>query len=394
MDESSQKNNNRAAGTVTLAALISILVYSFVVSLPGVLINEVVEEFSLSGADEGLMGTLTSLGFLLSLFFVIMVQGRAQKITVLLISCLVQAVTLSICGFSPTFLILCIGCVFVGFSGGFIDTGCNSSIVDVRKLDSTKYLGYLHGLFGIGSLLTPLVFLWVLRYTDWRGIHYALAVASALIVLLIFPLTRGTGKKSDAPVMREHLFTKSDLLTYLRVKRNVFLALAGFFSMFSIASVMVWIVRYMTLRFDAEELGMLSISVYWVCATINRFTVTRVFKLHPMKLCVLGAIFSGASLIIGVFSGNAIVLCVMLGVFGLCSGHFIPVLISECAVGYEGRTTFTTSLLMFVMSVSRIAAPVMMAFIGTQISLTLGMMLPVVTALVTACCGWFALRSA
>ena len=392
MNENPQNNNNRAVRVATIAAFVPFLVYPFVVQMPGIIINEIVYAFSLDGANEGLIATLTSLGFMISLFLVIFVQGRAQKIFILLIATAVQAVALFISGISPTFLLLCFGSVLVGFSGGFIDSGCNSAIVDARKNDSTRYLGYLHGFFGVGSFLSPLVILWALRYTDWRGVHYALAIVSMLVVLLIFLVRQGAAGERNTPTVREHLFTKEDLLTHLRIERNVFLTLAGFFAMFTVAAAMVWVVRYMTLLYNAEEIGMLSISVYWVCATINRFFLSRIIKLPPMTLFIFGAFLSGVFVLFGVLSGNPIVFCMMMGALGLCSGQFIPVLVSEFAKGYEGKTTFTTSILMFVMGAARIAAPVTMAFFGTQISLNIGMMLPAVAAFATGVCGWCAIR--
>ena len=74
---SEAKNNtpsdveNQAARAITISAFASILVFSLIVSLPGILINEIVEAFSLEGADEGLMGTMISSGFMVSLFVVL-----------------------------------------------------------------------------------------------------------------------------------------------------------------------------------------------------------------------------------------------------------------------------------------------------------------------------------
>ena len=392
MNEIKQSNNNRAAGAVTTAALVSIFIYSLVVSLPGILINEVVEAFSLEGTDEGLMGSLTSLGFLFSLFFTVLIQGRVRKSTVLIVAYSAQAIMLFICGFSPSFFLFCIGCLFIGFSGGFIDSTSNSVIVDIRKGESAKYLGYLHGLFGIGSLSAPLIYIWAQNYTTWRGVHYTLAIASILVVLFMCFLSRKLGDENSEVSKREHLFTKTDLISYLRIRRNVALALAGFFAMYTIACTMVWVVRYMTLRYDAAELGVLSISIYWVCSTINRFFLAQLIKRAPMKFFALGSALSAISLLIGIFSGNPVVFCVMMGIFGFSSGHFIPVLISECAAGYEGRTTFTTSLIMFVMSIARIISPLMIAFLSTQLSLIAGMMLPVTAALFCMGCGLYAIK--
>ena len=392
MTDNKQENTKKAAAAITAAALISIFVYSFVVSLPSILINEVVDTFSLEGAEQGLMGTLTSLGFMLSLFFTVLIQGRAQKSTVIIAALAAQALMLFICGTAPVFYLFCTGCVLLGFGGGFIDTFSNSAIVDVQRRENSRYLGYLHGLFGVGSLLSPLVFLWVLRYTDWRGIYYALVIVSIFVILLIFLLLRNLRKKSAKSTARENLFTKADLIAYLKVKRNVALATAGLFATFAISCIMVWIVRYMTLRYDAAELGALSYTIYWMCATANRFLLAQIVKRAPMKFFTLGAFLSGAFIITGIISGNPVVLCVMMGAFGFCSGHFVPVLVSESAAGYEGRTTFTTSLIMFVMSVGRMAAPVMIAFISTQISPTTGMLLPVAAAVIAAGCGWYVIK--
>ena len=390
MNEKEKSNENNVTRAVTSAAFISIFVYSIVVSMPGVLVNEIVYAFSLDGAEEGLMASLVSVGFVLSIFFTIMAQGRAKKTIVLSVAFAAQAVMLFASGFSPTFILFCIGCALIGFAGGFIDTYTNSAVVDVRKKESTKYLGYLHGFFGVGSVLAPLILFWALRYTDWRGLHYALAVASIAVVVAILILTRGSKKKSAVAAVREHVFTKNDLLAYFKMGRNIALNLAGFFAMFAIAGVMVWIVRYMRLQHDAEELGMLAMTVYWIFATLARFLTALFIKRAQLKFFALGGLLSSICILAGVLSGNPIILVIALGIFGFCSGHFIPVLVSECAIGYEGRTTFTTSILMSVMGVARIIAPIMMAFLSSQVGLTIAMMLPVVMALSAMTCGWVA----
>jgi len=213
-------------------------------------------------------------------------------------------------------------------------------------------------------------------------------------MVFIFFLTRNSseGKKRTIAV-REHMFTVADLFAYIRVRRNVALLLAGLFGMFAISSVMMWVVRYMTLRFDAEDIGLLSISVFWICATINRFLFAKFVKESSLLLFTVGSVLSAAAIFIGVASGNPIVFCVMMGVLGLCSGHFVQVLVSECAVGYEGRTSFTTSFLMLTMCIARIIAPVTMAFVGTQVSLFGGMMIPVVACLLTAGFGCYVVKT-
>ena len=393
MNENEQNHSKRAAGVITTAALVSIFLLAFVNALPSTMINKVIDEWSLEGAGEGLMASLASIGFMFSLVVIPLIQGRIQKLTTLIVACALQAVLLFFGGISPTFLMFGAAFVFLGFSGGFLDANGNSIIVDVRKNESAKYLGYLHGLYGVGFTLAPLLFLWFLRGNDeWRIIFYVLAAASMLTAIIMFLVTRSGGKKGSDTSIREHKLKASDLTEYLRNKRNIYLVFASIFATFALGGVMIWIVRYMTIRFDAEDLGQVSLSAFWLCATVNRFVLSQVVKRAPMKFFALGAVFYAVFLAVGLISANPIVLCIMIGAVGFCGGHFMPVLVSQCAVGYEGRTSFTTSVIMFVMGCVRIITPLMMAYVGTQVSLIAGMIIPIAAALLATLFGFLVLR--
>ena len=408
MEKISENKTTGAAGKVTTAALVLIFAYSFVLALSNTLINEIIEEFSLEGAAEGLVSSLLSIGFIVSLFFMPIIQGRAQKTTVLIAACILQAVMLASNGFAPTFLIFGISCVILGFSGGFVDTYCNSIVVDVRKEDSSKYLGYLHGLYGVGSLIAPLLFFSLLPYIKWRGVYFVIAAFTIVAVAAVYMMTRakrqGHGLKplknpavstGAAPVrhgIREHKFSISDFSGYIKNKRSITLVLSGFFANVAQSGMLAWIVRYMTLRFEAAELGALAISLLWLCATFNRFFFSQIVKRAPLFYYTVGSFLFTIFLTIGVFSANAIIMCVVVGVLGLCGGHVFPVLISESAVGYEGKTSFTTSIVMFIAGLSRIVTPVFVAFTSDRISLTFGIMVPAVASLIAAIGGAYVIR--
>jgi hypothetical protein len=83
----------------------------------------------------------------------------------------------------------------------------------------------------------------------------------------------------------------------------------------------------------------------------------------------------------------------MVGAIGLSGGHFFPVLISEFAMGYEGKTSFTTSFMMFISGFARIVTPVFIAYTSTQISHAFGIMIPAVAAFVSAGCGWLVVKA-
>jgi len=387
MSETADNKAKKAAGRITAAAIMALVVYSFVMALPSTLINEVIEAFSLEGTGEGLMLGLINIGYLASLLVVPWFQGRVRKTVLLTAACLLQSVMLSMIGAAPVFLLFGAACVLLGAGESFIDTYCSSIIIDVRKEESAKYLGYIHGIFGIGSIIAPLLIYRLLSYTDWRGIHYAIAVASLLATVCIALLLRNKGGSGAGVIVSEQKLKMKDLKEYFRRRRNIILSVSGILSAMSQAGVLSWIVRYMTLRFDSAQLGAVATSAFWLCATITRLFLSRIIKRSPMKVYSTGALLYGVFIAAGVFSGNAMVLCVAVGAAGLCGGLFIPVLVGQFAVGYEDRTSFTTSVAVFVTGIPRIAAPLLIAFVSAKGSLLSGMMIPAVTAIAAGACG-------
>jgi len=392
VSDKKQPNNKNAAGVLTTAAMVSLFVFALLWALPAVLINEIIEEFELTGAGQGLMGSLLNTGLLLSLIIIPMFQGRAQKIKVIIFACLYQAVMLSVIGFSPVVLLFGAATVLLGFGGGFTDVYCNSVIVDVRKADAPKYLGYLHGLFGVGSLIAPLLIFWLLQSTDWRGVSFVLVAVLLLTALFVFLLVRRSTKSGATTEIIEKTLNKADIFDYIRKKRTIILILTSILLTLALSGVISWIVRYMTVRHDSAGLGAIALSVYWLCATFNRFFFSQFIKRAPMRFLALGAVFFGISIIVGVLLGNAIVMCIMAGAAGLFSGHFVPVLISECAIGYEGKTTFTTSFIMIIMGATRIVTPLIMAYSSSVIGYDLGMMIPPVTIFAVVLLSWISQR--
>lgn len=384
MHTEAQKGN--PVKIVTGVALGSIFLYSFVHSIASVLVNEVVNGFSLSGASQGMMSSVFNLGTMLALFAAPLLQGRVGKMAVLLFATALQVVGLVLCGVSPVFALFCLSCALLGVGGGLVDTYSNSLLVDVHRKESTRYLGYLHGLFGVGSLLAPLLMMQLLQWVQWRGVFFMLAVLVFLGGAVLLWFARQARGADMQRATRESVLRWGDLREYILNSRNMAVLAASIFATAAQTGILVWVLRYMALRFDAEALGAASISLYWVCATFNRFTVSRL-RVAPIKLLILGAVLAALCLSIGVLSGSAWGMCVAMGVLGLCTGHFMQVLFGEGTKGYEGKTTFATSVLIVVMGLTRSVVPLIMASVSVGLSVVASMLIPAVTALGVAVSG-------
>ena len=371
---------------ITSMALATIFLYALVNSLMNVVVNHVVDGFSLEGTSQGLMSSMVSVGGMLALLVAPLVQGRVGKVTVLLFSAVFQAIMLIVCGLSPMFLLFCVACVLLGSGGGLMDAYANSMLADVHKENSNRYFGYLHGLFGVGSLVAPLLFAPLLSTIGWRETFFVVAAVLLAGVGALKLFTRKIQATEMEQATQEKVLTLRDLLAYGKDSRNMMMLAVGAFATATQTGILAWIMRYMALRFDAEGLGMASISLFWICATINRFSVTRL-KIAPLRLLVIGGALVALCLGAGVLSGSGWGMCVAMGGLGLVSGHFMQVIFSEANKGHDGQTTLATSAMIVVMGLVRSLVPLLMAWTTAAVSVSLGMMIPAVTALGVLCIG-------
>ena len=212
---------------VTTAILVTSFAYAFVNSITSVLVNAVVEEFSLTGASQGLMSSMLSLGLMIALLINPLFQGRISKVTMIVLSGTLQVVMLLLSGGAPNFGVFMVSIVLLGMGCGWLDGYINSTMIDAHPTDSPKYLGLLHGIFGIGSLLAPLAMQWMLGSTGWRWVNVALAaLTAAAMVMVAFAGKKGKKANMFGKGAEERL-SFAQLGAYLKNKRNVLLLCCG-----------------------------------------------------------------------------------------------------------------------------------------------------------------------
>ena len=390
--EGKQVDERRAVRAVTGVTLASVLSYAFANTICSVVINEVIDAFSLTGAAQGLMTSMMYAGMTAALLLGPVLQGRIRKTTLLVLSGLLQAAALVLAGSAATFPLHLAALALLGVGCGWLDSDANSIIVDAHPVDGKKYLGALHGLYGIGSLLTPVVIGWLLLAVDWRGSFFAIAtlllMTMAVGAIVLKRIPRGA---EAAAVTAEQRLRPADIGAYLKNGRNLLLLGCGTLAAVVQTGVVCWIVRYMTVAFDAAALGKNCITIFWVCATANRFLAPRI-KTEGLALVIWGAVAAAAVLAAGVLCHSAVAMCVAMGLLGFLTGHFVPMIVAECAKGYEGSTTLTTSVLMLLMCAGRGVIPPLLAAVTDGVSADAAMLLLGAASLLCAVLGYFAER--
>lgn len=380
----------RVVKGITAAILVTSFAYAFSNSITSVLINELVDAFALTGAAQGLLSSMLSLGQMAAFLLNPMLQGRVNKMTLLLLAGFLQVVMLLGSGFAPTFALFALAMAVLGMGGGWLDGGINSCMIDLHPTDNPKYLGMLHGIYGVGSLLAPLVIQWLLLAMAWRSVLCCIAGLVLLAMVLVALTRKGVGVGGPKSMGEERL-TPAQVWDYLKKGRNLLLLGCAALTTMVQGGVNCWIVRYMFLAHDRGALGATCLTVYWIAATVNRFLAPRL-RVRPLVMLMGGSLLASLFLGAGILSGSAAAMCVCVGLVGLVTGHFIPMIVSVSAEGYRGSTTLTTSAVMLVMGVVRVLLPLTMAALTDAVSVSAGMALPAVAGVLGAALCAVALR--
>lgn len=386
------RSYSRVIRIITIAILSALFAYGFVGSISNVLVNEIIDAFSLTGTAQGLSASLMNMGSLIALFVTPLLQGRIRKTKMIVLSGLLQVAALCVAGSAAGFILFATANAVTGIGCGWLDTYANSCIVDLHPQNSTRYLGWLHGLFGVGSLIAPLAIRWILGWSNWRGVYFAFAGVMLLSVGCIAFTSRKVEDTGALSNTQESRLTLKEVGAYLTVKRNVLLLLTTVMTNMVQTGLTCWIARYMFLAYGEVALGATCLTLFWIAATASRFVMPRL-KLRPLTIVMVGAFCATVLLSGGILSGSATVMCVAVCLCGFVTGPFMPMLIAECATGYQGKTTLTTSLMMIVGGVARLAVPLLTASVTSAVSATAGMLVPAAFAVLAGVLSLAALRT-
>ncbi|MEA4870689.1 MAG: MFS transporter [Christensenella sp.] len=380
----------RATGALTSGIVLLIAMFGLTNSFQSVVMNRVVDAYHLSGGTQGIMSSMINIGSILAFLAAPLLQGRIKKTTMLLAACVLMAVSFFLLGTNSLFASMMLASVLTGIGFGWIDTNCNAVMVDLHEKDSSSYLGLLHGGFGVGGLIAPILITALLTVISWQRVSLimgAIVIAAGLIFLLLLSFS-ARRSPSAAP---EKPLTRAAIREFLFHRKNVLMLIAGMLYAITQSGLLIWLVRYMTLRYNAESLGAAALSIFWVCATLSRFFAPRL-PIRPLKLFLYGTLLSCVFQTIGVLSGSPVVMCVMVGIIGLVTGHCVPMLISEITAAQTGNTALATSATLVTMCFMRIIFPVLMGMLADWTSVSVMMLTPAVSGALAALFAFLILR--
>lgn len=372
----------RSVRLLTLGVLLTISTYGLLSNYPSLVLNSVVDAFRLTGGAQGLMSSLINFGAVAAFLSAPILQGRVKKTTILLVGVSFLIGSFFLLGAVRALAGLVISSLLIGLGFGWVDVNCNATMVDLHHDDSAKYLGFLHGGFGVGALLAPIVIGSLLRVFPWHTVSYVMSALIALAGVAFLLLLISARKGVPAPT-REEPLTLSGVKTFLFQRKNALMLLATMLYAVSQSGFIVWIVRYMTLQYNAEALGSVALSLYWVFGTLSRIFAPRL-KMRPLVLILLAVLLTFVLQTIGVLSGSAVVMCVMGALIGLVSGHFVPMILSVASKDNPGSSSLIASSFLVSIFATNSLSPVLLGALASWTNLQIMMLAPAFSAVLSA----------
>lgn len=337
-----------------------------------VLLSDIIDNYSLVGTNEGLMSSMISIGALVALMFTIVFQGRFKKPYIIIACGLLTTGMLVLKGFSMPFIVFLVICFMEGFGHGAVDSTQSAFLADLNHGKTAKHMGALHGIFGIGGVLTPIILHALLKSYEWRTIYMIVGVVCFILIVQFAFVTRYMKNRVSVASRIEQKLTIAGIKEFFSNRTCVFLLLCIFFGAAAQSGIIVWTIRYVSVSLGNPEIAAVCLSIFWVATTISRFG-SPLLPLRPSVILASGAFISAITWTIALLVNQPLGMCIATGVTGLVSGSCIPLSLSEGAIMNPDKTGFSTNILMTLKTIGQILSPIIVAFVMSLGSMRTGM---------------------
>jgi len=335
-----------------------------VILMPSVM-PSITKEFTAAGMTLAAIGVIfpaREVGSLLGNFLSGIGSDLVGRRRLVWIAALLLAGALSVAAVLKLWPLFVAAFVLVSAAQASLSTGINAMIADANRESRARALNTLHGVYGVGAAISPLVIGFFLE----RGLQWRWALTGISVIWLVYGLVVWLSYRSATPEAQSGQARKLDL-TMLRQ--------GPFFALFVIAftyngvawSLLGWIALFMQRAAGFSTLLSVSmISVFYVALTIGRFLCAAYAeKLGYATILLVLAV--GITLTYPlVVLGNP--LLVVIGVFltGLSLSGLFPTALAYGSRLYPEQTGTVTGTLSVAMTFGSMAPPLWTGIIADR----------------------------
>ena len=250
-----------------------------------------------------------------------------------------------------------------------IDLTMNSYVSETYAKDKSTRLPVIHTFYGIGAILTPLVYLAVKRISFTRPyimMYLFLGVCAVALILGLFFQKRDTCKD------KIHSSLNGDLLRLFGSFRFWLLLLAAILYAVFQCGISAWLPDCnLTARsFSSSASGLLVVS-FFSGALVMRLLSTRILKKVSLSTYYfVCGILSGISLLLGSFSGSDLIYAVFTVLAGFFQGGMVPTFMILASDSFPDRPSSSSSIFVSAVCIANLIVPYFGRIIETRSHMT------------------------
>ena len=331
-----------------LAIDMLLLCFSLNVSLVGQMVDSIQQVYLLNLTQAGMLLSAQSIGGLtLAVICIFFIDAlNKQKILVLCGIALCGALMLVGAGL-PLFLLFVIF-VLLGFSGGAINTLTNSVMVETVPGRPERYLNFMHMLFSLGAVSTPVLSQTIYNASGLTGVFLlfgGFALCWAVYAAFAF------SSQVRLPVVKEHISLKKRFRETIDVFKKpgmgcVFI-IAILISCWQMSGAYYISAFFSGIRGRGMD-GATALTVFFFGMMLSRLLYTRIADRFPKgRVLMLTNLLAALAWICMFLVPDITAKMILAGVAVLCCGNNFPVLFAaSCAIAPK-NTAAATGLVTF-----------------------------------------------
>lgn len=359
-------------------------------SLRSSLLTSMIDYYHLTGSQQGFTAFAVNLGCMLAMLLAIAVMGKFRKPILL-------AASVGLCVFlllpqylSPAFWIfLAVNGVF-GVAVGMMDTLTSSSMADVQPgKRSAVMMNLLHASYGVGGILSPMLFAWILsKGAEWNYLYLILFGVGVAFLLIEVPVSMRQSKLSMySRIQSAGKINVSDIKNFFADRVLLGLTLMMFMFGMYFGGFTTWIVRFINERYWSP-LGDLALSLVFTGVTLGRL-VTPFTGISPKNHLRFTGFITWALLTAGLLLKNgmlAVAFCCIAGIF--CASA-IPFAMNLACERMKENTLMASTILFLAMYIGQSVCSPIIGALEDAFSLEAAMEFTYIFAILYSVCALF-----
>lgn len=347
--------NRRLLSFTTYLGYFFIGIVSFIISptLP-----VIIKDFGISVGIAGSIFTASALGGFVGAILGGFLSDLLGRKPLIIVGCILQFVGFAATALTQNWFLILMFFLMNSLGRGFISICFNALISDINPDRRGAAFNTLHGIYGIGNLIGPMITGFILsRSYDWRVVYYGAAALWLGFMLITIPIKYPSTdyvRDNTSRESKEKLFPKSLIVNPILI----ILFMVSFIYNGSATGLVGWINTHLDWMDFSILLGAGMVSIFYIGLTLGRFICRFVSEqIGYSKIILLCALGSLIFYPFAIYSRSPFLITV--GVFG--SGLFLsglhPTGLAYANSLFPTMSGTVTALLSTAMSLGAMSLP-------------------------------------